>query len=412
MIYRPYNPDKDAKAAIRIWYECGWLKAEEKPETYEAFQRFIACGSADVAEWKGEAECLVLRSPGTIRMLDTELPFSAITAVTVSRLLRKQGTAGTLLARSIAGAAEEGNAVTALGIFDQGFYDKFGFGNFPYVHSVSLDPASLNVPKLKRRPIRLGPADEARIFQNIQERRPCHGMVRLTKQDLFGIDLLLPADGFGLGFVNNRNELTHHFWAEPRGENGPYKILWMAYRDYNGFIELLSTIRSLEEQVFSVTMDEPQGIQIQDFISRPFRNREKTTGGDYKGDIEASSWKQARILDLPQVLSPLKLPVGEISFNLVLTDPIVRYLPGDIKWKGIGGNWIIKLSESGSTARKGEQAGLPEMSASVNACTRLIFGVIPASGLAASDRLSAPPELLARIDQLLRLPRPNMVQNL
>ena len=52
------------------------------------------------------------------------------------------------------------------------------------------------------------------------------------------------------------------------------------------------------------------------------------------------------------------------------------------------------------------------MSASVNAFTRLIFGVIPASGLAASDRLSAPPELRARIDQLLRLPRPNMVQNL
>jgi hypothetical protein len=42
----------------------------------------------------------------------------------------------------------------------------------------------------------------------------------------------------------------------------------------------------------------------------------------------------------------------------------------------------------------------------VNAFTRLWFGVRPASGLALSDELNAPPELLDALDRTLLLPQP------
>jgi hypothetical protein len=37
------------------------------------------------------------------------------------------------------------------------------------------------------------------------------------------------------------------------------------------------------------------------------------------------------------------------------------------------------------------------------------LGVLPASGLAATDRLSAPPDLLDRLDRGFRLPQPDPV---
>ena len=47
------------------------------------------------------------------------------------------------------------------------------------------------------------------------------------------------------------------------------------------------------------------------------------------------------------------------------------------------------------------------MVASVNAFTRLWLGVLPAAGLRITDKLQAEPELIARIDDVLRLPKPH-----
>lgn len=61
-----------------------------------------------------------------------------------------------------------------------------------------------------------------------------------------------------------------------------------------------------------------------------------------------------------------------------------------------------------SAAVTGSDASLPTLEASVGAFTRLWMGVRPASGLAVSDRLSGPPELLAALDRVLCLPEPQM----
>jgi len=138
--YRNYDPEKDKNAVHRIWRETGWLeKGKEEP-----LDLFVECGRTLVADLDGEAECLVVSAPGTIRYLDEELPFSCITGVTTSRIARKQGLASGLTARTVAADAAEGALVSGLGMFEQGYYDQLGFGSGGYEHWVGFDPSSLN----------------------------------------------------------------------------------------------------------------------------------------------------------------------------------------------------------------------------------------------------------------------------
>ena len=95
---RRYNPKRDRAAVHRIWSETGWMeKGQEK-----AVDLFVECGRAIVAEVNRQAECLATAASGTIRYLEADLPLSVITAVTTSRIARKQGLAGQLTARLVA----------------------------------------------------------------------------------------------------------------------------------------------------------------------------------------------------------------------------------------------------------------------------------------------------------------------
>ena len=51
---------------------------------------------------------------------------------------------------------------------------------------------------------------------------------------------------------------------------------------------------------------------------------------------------------------------------------------------------------------------MPTLTASVGAFTRLWLGVRPATGLAVTDDLDGLPELLSALDEILRLPVPNI----
>jgi len=410
MTYRTYDPERDEAAAIRIWTECGWLKPDVGSDMLEAFRAFLACGDADVAQEKGAAECLVSTHAAFLRVLKVEVPFCVVSSVTVSRVLRQRGAAGTLLARVLARAAEAGDAAAGLGIFDQGFYDKLGFGCYPYLHRVSFDPLDLQVPRLERSPIRLSRKDIPRMVANIMERRPNHGMVRIPHPDFYRLETFEPENGFGLGFEDEDGRLSSHFWATAKGESGPYEVHWTAFRDFEGLLELLSAIRSLGDQVQGVIMREPYGVQIQDLLKRPFRNREIVSDGPFRNQMTASSWKQIRILDLNSVLEPLALPAGRVEFNLELRDPIERFLAKKAGWRGLSGSYVVRLDAGGSRAEPGSAAGLPLMRSSVNAFSRLVFGVAPASGLAATDELEAPEPLVRDLDEKLLLPRPEFVQ--
>ena len=61
-----------------------------------------------------------------------------------------------------------------------------------------------------------------------------------------------------------------------------------------------------------------------------------------------------------------------------------------------------------SAAQPGSEVELPTLTASTGAFTRLWLGVRPASGLAITDDLRGPDDLLAALDRTLRLPAPHL----
>ena len=114
---------------------------------------------------------------------------------------------------------------------------------------------------------------------------------------------------------------------------------------------------------------------------------------------------QVRICDVAGCLEKTHL-VDEIRFNLALTDPIAEFLPEDVPWRGTTGEYVITLGPS-SGAEAGTDSALPTLTASVGAFSRLWLGVLPATSLAVTDDLSAPPDLLEALDHVLQLPKPS-----
>ena len=95
-----------------------------------------------------------------------------------------------------------------------------------------------------------------------------------------------------------------------------------------------------------------------------------------------------------------------VSFNLELTDPVTEILTGETSWTGLTGNYVVTLGED-SSAAAGTDPKLPTLNASINAFTRMWYGVRSASSLAVTDDLSGDEGLLTQLDLVLRLPRPH-----
>jgi len=403
--FRAYDPEQDADAAFRIWREVGWTEDDKKKR--EAFDLFVGASRALVAEIQGTAECLALSMPGSIRHLDETLPFSAVTGVTTSRVARKQGLAGRLTAQLIAEDVANGALVAGLGIFEQGFYDRLGFGSGGYEHWLAFSPAQLNVETEHRIPRRITVKDWQAVHASRHARQQGHGAVNLVPADFTQAEMIWSDDGFGLGYFDGPNgSLTHHIWL--RGgdkEHGPYTLLWISYRTREHFMELLSLLKSLGDQVRMVWMREPPLIQMQDFLKQPFRFRQLTAKSKYENRMSATAYWQMRICDLAGCLAKTHLRGETVRFNLTLTDPVERFLESDAPWHGIAGEYTVTLGPE-SHADAGRDADLPTLAASVNAFTRLWLGVRPATGLAITDTLSGPPSLLKDLDEALRLPPP------
>ncbi|MBN1812967.1 MAG: GNAT family N-acetyltransferase [Anaerolineae bacterium] len=406
MKLRSYDVSKDKAAILRIWREVAWLRGNDEGKK-EALARFVTCGRAQVAEVNGEAECLVNNAPGTLRYIDRDLSFSGVMGVATSRVARKQGLASRLLALTLAQDVADGVLVAGLGIFEQGFYNQLGFGNGGYEHWFIFDPAQLRVDVRARIPRRITQEDWEAIHKSRLARLRGHGSLSFTPPEVTEIDVVLTDGGFGLGYCDGPDgELTHHIWCRAQGEHGPYTVRWMSYQTPEQFLELMALIRNLSDQVRQVQMCEPPAIQLQDIIGQPFRQWD--VGEEpVNSQIHALANWQMRICDLPGCLAQTCLSGGRIDFNLVLTDPIVRFLPDDASWRGIAGDYVVTLGSS-SGAEPGTDSSLPTLRASVGAFTRLWLGVRPATGLAVTDELSGPPELLDALDWVLRLPVPQL----
>ena len=398
---RDYRDD-DLTSITRMWIEVGWIEHDNELQA-EALSHLLQYGRAIVGVVDGAAECLVHRTPGTIRYDTVDLPLCAITAVTTSPIARNIGLATRMTAEAIAGGATDGAAVAALGMFEQGFYDRFGMGTLAYLDFLSFDPARLRANPPRRAPIRVTRDDWAEVAGLMARRARRHGSVALDPPEVLRSELgWVEEPYFGFGFRAGDGRLTACRVGKNDGEHGPYKVDLFAYEDDDDLRDLLGLLRSLSAQLHVVQMVEPAGIQLQDLIDRPIRGAEPDDP-DHKAWHTAMAWYQLRILDLGACVAARTWPGDEVRFDLVLTDPLSD---ADVEWPGLAGDHSITIGPT-SSVRSGHHGFLPVLRASIGAFSRLWFGVRPATGLAVTDDLAGPPELLDALDRVLVLPPPH-----
>ena len=214
------------------------------------------------------------------------------------------------------------------------------------------------------------------------------------------------SDGFGLGYGEG-DELTHFVYLEPKGERGPYRVSHLIYQNADQLLELLGLLKSLEDQVYGVQLMEPPEIQLQALLERAFRNRSLAAKGKFGAEHEAFAWWQLRVLDLPACVAAFKGRGPALRFALQVQDPLLPMLDDQARWQGAGGDYVVEFGAQ-SSARAGKQSSLPQLRCSVNAFSRMLWGVARASSLAITDEFDAPPELLSALDDMLQLtpPRP------
>lgn len=400
-----YNRELDWESVKQIWLEIGWMRDESEAEC-AVLRTELSLGFARVARLNGQVESVANGAEATLQYLDCELPLAAVTAVATGNVARKRGLALRLTAQLVADMAAEGAALSMLGIFDQGYYDRLGFGTGSYQHRVALHPRELCVAIPDRVPCRLTAADWEEMHACRTKRRKQHGYVTFVSPDATRCETFRN-DRFGFGFRDDRtDELTHFIWCQADNlDVGPYNILSMAYGCNRQFLELLGVLKCLGDQVHLVSLIEPPDLQLQDLLSRPFSRLVSSRDGKFATGIRSFAVWQARICDLPRCLKETHLECKPLRFNLRLSDSISEFIDEGHRWRGVGGQYIATLGLESSVER-GTSSDLPTLSASVGAFTRLWLGVRPASGLAATDELDGPASLLADLDHALQLPKP------
>ena len=413
--YRTFNFKQDLNAIKRIWREVGWV-TEDAPE--KAMDIIFAVDDTVVGCINGKPECSVLAQSGTMRLDETDLPLCVIAAVTTSRIGRGLSFAQNLTAWQLARGAKKGAAVAALGMFDQGFYNKVGFGTGAYTNEFAIDPSSIDVSVKPRTPSRLT-EDDSRAMLNAMVNRPRkHGAVVIDNPHSARAECLLSENSFGLGYFAGKT-LTHFIWLAGEGEHGPYTVEKMGYSNGEQLVELLALLKSLADQIYSIKLREPPEIQLQSMLKRPFREQAIAEEGKYYAEQNTYAWYQLRILDLPACVSAVSFTGSPVRFNLSLTDPVTEVLQAAKQittkirepWAGVAGDYVVEFGpQSGAhSVPTGKlDKSLPTLSCSVNTFSRLLWGVAPATSLAISDGLRAPQTLLSALDPVFKT-NPNPV---
>ncbi len=398
---RRYDEELDLDAVARIWQEVGWLSSLDK---LPALKTYLAAAHTEVGLLADEAECMVQWAPGTIRYQATDLELCAITGVTTSHIGRKQGFASNMTARALDQGRASGCAVAALGMFEQGFYDLLGFGTATYDHRLTFDPSALMVEHVPYRPpVRITINESADIHQAMAGRMLSHGSVVVAPPGLVEGDIGFGDKPFALGYRDDNGTLTHFIYGDLKGEYGPWRIHAIAYQNNQQLLELLRLMRELSDQIRSVRIMEPVHVQLQALLRNPIRELARSERSDHESSNQSIAWWQLRILDLEASVAARNWVGEPVRFNLTLTDPLEKRLSGS--WQGAAGDYTITIGAP-SHATRGHTAGLPRLSAGVGSFTRLWFGVMPPSAIAVSDRIDAPDELLAALDDALLLPKP------
>ena len=402
-IVRPYDGDRDREAVGRIWQEIGWIEGEE--HQLVALDRFLSIGRATVAEIDGEAELCVTTADGTLRHGTADLSMSAVTSVTASRIARRGGLASTMTARAMAVDAESGFLTTALGIFDQGYYDRLGFGTGAYLRRWRLDPGALRVAPPERRPVRLTPDDAEQIHANRLAAARHHGACSVSDPGFTAAEVAWETSMFGLGFRDQDGRLTHHLWFDTDDvEHGPYRVEWLAYETPAQLRDLFGLLRTLADQVVQFDVPEPPGVQVQHLVDRPFRTMTIGSTKQQPGGRQLAWW-QGRMLDVPGAVGATGFAGPEVRFVAEIDDPVERHLSARDGWRGVAGRYVVHVGRQSSAERR-DDAALPVLRCGIGTFTRLWLGVAPATGLAVTDDLDAPDSLLEQLDAAITVSDP------
>jgi predicted acetyltransferase len=402
-IIREVDKIKDIKHLQRIWQEVGWIDSSE----FKYMADFIKNSDGLVAEINGQPECYVTSIQGDFKYQENLLPFSCISGVTTSLIARKQQFAGKTTAQKIAKDAINGAVICGLGMFEQGFYNQLGFGNGTYEYFIHFTPASLKIKTPFRVPERLTKKDLKDIQWSRENRFRKHGSCNLPKVTT-KFEISSSSKRFGLGYRDKNGKLTHHVWLYGYGsENGPMSVIWMAYQNYDQFLELMALLKSLGDQIMLIRMIEPPGIYIQDLLDKPFYHRELSKDSKYMNQNKSFTFWQLRILDIYQCIKVTELPINDFSFNLKLSDPISTFLDKNSNWNGISGDYIITLGLK-SLCVKGNNPKLDTLETSVNGFTRMWAGILLASSLQLSEKFIANENLIKKLDVAFSsLPKPH-----
>lgn len=402
-VIRRYVPNKDYIAVHRLLKEVGWVDADSS--SYE-IDKFFSMGLTLVGEVNGSLECITASALGDMAYLDSKLALEAVTAVVTGMPARRKGLAQTMTAQLMMQNASNGVQVSALGVFDLGFYDRLGYATAPYQHRLVCDLSDLRAGPA-RTPVRLNYANADAIHSALLARKRGHGGCNIHSNAMTAGEFALTPRMFGFGYRDSQtNKLSHFLLAEKEGENGPMWINWLVWDNDDQLRELLGFVASLGDQIWVGIVPQPRGVNIQDLLKRPLKMRpittSKTTHPQASGIQAYSSW-QFRIMDMQSCVAQTKIHRGEVKFNLQVADPLTKYATDTINWQPQNGEWSITFG-SKSQAQRGFTTGLPTLKASIGAFSRLWGGGASAHGLAITDALVAPTELLDELDATMDLP--------
>ncbi len=408
MKIREFEFEKDYENIFKIWREIGWINDEKRKR--EALKYFVKAGQGKVIELNNEVEGYVNSTPGYYQYLDQQFDLQAVSAVTISRVARKQGIGTKATAQSIAEAAAKGTHISALGMFEQGFYNKLGYGTGSYEHFISFDPDHLKIPGKAPVPERIKVEDYKKVHEAKLERKKRHGYCTLLPPEITRAEMFFgQKEPFGLGYKDKEGNITHHIWVLPNKElHGPYFIRWMTFNTIEQFFDLMNLIKNLGDQVHLVKIFEPAGIQFQDLINKPIKDTTVTKKSDYQVINKAMAYWQIRLLDLKSCINNTSIKGETVEFNLKLKDPIEKYLDESSPWTGLSGNYSVRFGEI-SNINKEFKSNLPTLKTDINTFTRMWIGAVRPALLPYTNYFEAPQELINKLDNLfVTLPTPKI----
>ena len=408
MELRNFKLEKDFEDVFKIWREVGWINDEKRKR--EALKYFVQAGKGKVTLLNNEVEGYVNSTPGYYQYLDQEFDLQAVTAVTISRVARKQSIASKATAEVIAEAAHKGVHLSALGMFEQGFYNKLGYGTGSYEHFISFDPDHLQIPGKAPIPERIKVKDYEAVHKSKLERKKRHGYCTLLPFEITRAEMFFGQnEPFGLGYKNEDGSISHHIWVLPNEEvHGPYFIRWMTFNNLEQFFDLMNLIRNLGDQVHLIKMWEPANIQMQNFIKKPYKDSQVTKDSKFQVINKANAFWQIRILNLEDCIERTSLSGKTVEFNLELSDPIEKYLNQSSPWQGLSGKYIVQFGKN-SQIKKGSNQKLPTLKTDINSFSRMWIGAVRPSLLPYTNYFKAPQGLIERLDDLfVTLPKPTI----